>query len=53
MPAVTKVLLWTREDTGVGAAIAKGSQLQKGYWALFVKAANKSNMGKQIDKNFP
>lgn len=37
----------------MGAAIAKGSQLQKGYWALLVKAANISKVGKQIDRNFP
>jgi hypothetical protein len=47
---VTKVLLWTREDTGVGAAIAKGSQLQKGYWALFVKAVINNKIGKNIEK---
>ena len=46
MPAVTKVLLWTSEDTGVGAAIARGNQLQKGYCALFVKAVSKSKIGK-------
>lgn len=36
-PAVTKVLECTKEDTGVGAAMAAGSQLQKGKIALFVK----------------
>lgn len=35
-PAVTKVEEWTREDTGVGAAIAAGSQEEKGSWALLV-----------------
>lgn len=30
----------TREETGVGAAIAAGSQAEKGTWALFVLAAN-------------
>lgn len=35
-PAVTKVDLWTREDTGVGALIAIGNQLLKGAWALLV-----------------
>jgi hypothetical protein len=39
MPAVTRVEEWTREDTGVGAAIAAGSHLEKGIWALFVNAA--------------
>jgi len=29
-PAVTKVEEWTSEETGVGAAIAKGSHLEKG-----------------------
>jgi hypothetical protein len=53
MPAVTRVLLCTREETGVGAAIARGNQLQKGYWALFVKAVNKRSKGKDIDKIFP
>lgn len=38
-PAVTRVDEWTRADTGVGAAIAAGSQAEKGIWALFVIAA--------------
>ena len=29
----------TRADTGVGAAIAAGSHLENGIWALFVIAA--------------
>lgn len=37
-PAVTRVLLWTKELTGVGALIALGNQPLKGNWALFVKA---------------
>jgi hypothetical protein len=37
---VTKVEEWTKAETGVGAAIAKGSQEEKGYWALLVKAPN-------------
>jgi len=36
-PAVTKVELWTNDLTGVGAAIAAGSHLMKGHWALLVK----------------
>lgn len=40
-PAVTNVDEWTNADTGVGAAIAAGSQLEKGVWALFVMAAIK------------
>lgn len=39
-PAVTRVEEWTRADTGVGAAIAAGSQLENGSWALFVIAAS-------------
>lgn len=38
-PAVTKVEEWTRAETGVGAAIAAGSQAEKGIWALLVIAA--------------
>lgn len=38
-PAVTNVEEWTKEETGVGAAIAAGSQAEKGIWALFVEAA--------------
>jgi hypothetical protein len=30
---------WTNADTGVGAAIAAGSQALNGIWALLVKAA--------------
>lgn len=35
-PAVTSVEEWTRADTGVGAAIAAGSHLENGIWALLV-----------------
>lgn len=35
-PAVTRVEEWTRDETGVGAAIAAGSQEEKGIWALLV-----------------
>jgi len=31
IPAVTKVELWTKALTGVGAAIAAGSHLTKGH----------------------
>lgn len=41
MPAVTKVEEWTKEETGVGAAIASGSQVQYGNKALFVMALSK------------
>jgi hypothetical protein len=37
-PAVTKVLEWTKEDTGVGADMAAGSQDLKGTTALLVIA---------------
>jgi len=30
-PAVTRVLLCTRADTGVGASIARGSHIENGY----------------------
>ena len=36
---MTNVEEWTRAETGVGAAIAAGSQAEKGIWALFVQAA--------------
>lgn len=38
-PAVTRVEECTSADTGVGAAIAAGSQLENGICALFVIAA--------------
>lgn len=38
-PAVTRVEECTNAETGVGAAIAAGSQAEKGNWALFVIAA--------------
>lgn len=39
-PAVTRVEEWTSEETGVGAAIANGSHLEKGSCALLVNLAN-------------
>jgi hypothetical protein len=36
IPPVTSVEEWTKAETGVGASIAAGSQLEKGIWALFV-----------------
>lgn len=36
IPAVTNVDEWTREETGVGAAIAAGSHDEKGTCALLV-----------------
>ena len=38
MPAVTRVEECTKEETGVGAAIAAGNQAENGIWALFVIA---------------
>lgn len=40
IPAVTRVDEWTSADTGVGAAIAAGSHLEKGICALLVIAAS-------------
>lgn len=37
-PAVTKVEEWTKAETGVGAAMAAGSQAEKGICALLVIA---------------
>ena len=45
-PAVTKVEECTKEDTGVGAAIAAGSHLLKGSCALLVKHA-KTNINER------
>jgi hypothetical protein len=36
IPAVTRVEECTRAETGVGAAIAAGSQAENGIWALLV-----------------
>lgn len=36
---MTSVEEWTRAETGVGAAIAAGSHLENGIWALLVIAA--------------
>ena len=43
-PAVTSVDECTKAETGVGAAIAAGSHLEKGSWALFVIAARVNKM---------
>jgi len=40
-PAATKVDEWTKDEIGVGAAIAAGNQDEKGNWALLVKANSK------------
>jgi hypothetical protein len=45
-PAVTSVDECTREEIGVGAAIAAGNQFLKGNWALLVKLPKISNKTK-------
>ena len=37
---MTRVEEWTNAETGVGAAIAAGSQAENGIWALLVIAAS-------------
>lgn len=49
IPAVTNVEEWTKEDTGVGAAIAAGNQEEKGTCALLVIKAK--NIKKKIVKS--
>ena len=39
---------WTNEDTGVGAAIALGSQKENGIWALFLNEAKINNLKKKF-----
>jgi hypothetical protein len=51
IPAATSVELCTRAEMGVGAAIASGSQVEKGYWALFVKRTNKIIKENALPKN--
>jgi DNA integrity scanning protein DisA with diadenylate cyclase activity len=51
-PAVTSVEEWTREETGVGAAIAAGSQEEKGIWALFVINVRTINSESNIVDSF-
>ena len=50
MPAVTRVLEWTRALIGVGALIAIGSQTLKGIWALLVRQAIVMKRGKRPAK---
>ena len=45
MPAVTKVEECTNALTGVGAAMAKGSQVTNGTWALLVAAPRTNKRG--------
>jgi hypothetical protein len=44
---------WTRAETGVGAAIAAGSQAEKGTWALFVILAAKIPRSKTLLRLYP
>lgn len=48
-PAVTKVEECTSAETGVGAAMAAGSHLENGIWALFVIAAIKIQITTLVD----
>jgi len=52
---VTKVEEWTKEETGVGAAIAAGNQEENGNWALLVtdpkKIKIKNKKAKESSKN--
>src|SRR5436190_17753716 len=43
MPAVTRVAAWIRALTGVGPAIASGSHVYKGIWALLPVAPTNNN----------
>ncbi len=40
----------TRDEIGVGAAIASGSQAEKGIWALLVKAAKMNIIIIRVEK---
>lgn len=53
-PAVTRVDECTNALTGVGAAMAAGSQLENGIWALFVMAATIINRiwNKELEERF-
>jgi hypothetical protein len=42
-PAVTMVAAWIRADTGVGPAMASGSQTYSGIWALLPAQARNSS----------
>lgn len=41
---------WTNDEIGVGAAIAKGNQVENGIWALLVIEANNTKIKKIIFK---
>lgn len=49
-PAVTRVLLCTREETGVGALIASGNHPTNGTWALLVHAPINRNICGTMDR---
>jgi len=48
-PAVTRVEEWTKDETGVGADMASGSQVLKGNRALLVADANNTHTGSKVD----
>ncbi len=45
MPAVTIVAAWINAETGVGPAIASGSQVYSGNWALLPNAPSRISSG--------
>jgi hypothetical protein len=52
-PAVTRVDECTKDETGVGAAMAAGSQAENGIWALLVLiVVNRSNRNKDEKLKF-
>src|SRR5690606_19476519 len=52
-PAVTIVAACMSADTGVGPAIASGSQVNNGIWALFPIAPIKSSIAIQVIIGWP
>ena len=50
-PAVTSVDEWTRALTGVGAAIAEGSQEENGIWALLVIEVRRSRIRRKCTEH--
>ena len=47
-PAVTMVAAWIRADTGVGPAMASGSQMNNGIWADLPMAPMKSSTAMNV-----
>ena len=52
-PAVTIVAAWINADTGVGPAIASGSQVKRGICALLPTAPAKSRSVIKVTDNVP